>query len=280
MTIPVSEDTFKSAEAAIHLLSAEITRFASARAATEQSLEQLTRISTAAEQVAAALKTYNEANLAAVAQIRSLTDEAILEMQRSAKSVNSQMSQSAASNATELGLRSKAVLDSLERLQISGLLAELKSVESRLSSGVLAELNSVESRLSSGVLAELNSVESRLSSGVLAELNSVESRLSSGVLAELNSVESRLSSGVLAELNSVESRLKGSIVSLSDKLVATSEAGDRRTGEALQAQAKELQARLSVVDSLSSEVHQLRADVAELTRRTKRPLWLRIITFR
>ena len=220
MTIPVSEDTFKSAEAAIHLLSAEITRFASARAATEQSLEQLTRISTAAEQVAAALKTYNEANLAAVAQIRSLTDEAILEMQRSAKSVNSQMSQSAASNATELGLRSKAVLDSLERLQISGLLAELKSVESRLSSGVLAELNSVESRL------------------------------------------------------------KGSIVSLSDKLVATSEAGDRRTGEALQAQAKELQARLSVVDSLSSEVHQLRADVAELTRRTKRPLWLRIITFR
>jgi len=235
MTIPVSEDTFKSAEAAIHLLRAEITRFASARAATEQSLEQLTRISTAAEQVAAALKTYNEANLAAVAQIRSLTDEAILEMQRSAKSVNSQMSQSAASNATELGLRSKAVLDSLERLQISGLLAELKSVESRLSSGVLAELNSVESRLSSGVLAELNSVESRL---------------------------------------------KGSIVSLSDKLVATSEAGDRRTGEALQAQAKELQARLSVVDSLSSEVHQLRADVAELTRRTKRPLWLRIITFR
>lgn len=132
MTTDKASEVTAAAEEAVRLLSTEISRFATGKKTAEQASADLNGVRVAVEKVVSAIGDLSAVTKTAVDDFRASVHTTASESRSSAEGIMARLSSGVDSNMESVERRSREVLASLEKLQVSSLMTELGAAENRL----------------------------------------------------------------------------------------------------------------------------------------------------
>ena len=207
MTSEHFREVMDSAENSIRLVEVELEKYASARASVEQASIQLDNIRLLLSQLITGNQELVESTTIAVDQA---VDQSIANLERTGQTAEQTLNEIralTAQNIEEMKVRSGAVLESLEKLQISSLLNEMGEIEKRMTTllheaakNTAGAIKKSTSDQLADMIVELQRANQDSVTGLLGAINTQNASTSSSIIELQGRVDRAFESTVQSNL--------------------------------------------------------------------------------